>query len=263
MGFVLFTENIFYVYLLWNPPKPNFVVLVVQSILNTMRFFLQAPLYFIIPAVLSLYACSSSSEKQAGSPELPYLGRHDFVEKTVNNETVVDTLYHQVADFKFVDQDSSIITPETFEGKVYVADFFFTTCPTICPVMKTQMLRVYEAFKDNEQVALLSHTIDPVHDTVAVLRDYAERLGVASDKWHFVTGDKDDIYEMGLKSYMVTAMEDEQEPGGFIHSGAFILVDKDLHIRGMYDGTKPEQVDILIRDIQKLIEDDKQVQESV
>lgn len=227
-----------------------------------MRFHLQALFFLSIPALLSLSSCSSS-ENKAGSPELPYLGRHDFVEKTVNNETVVDTLYHRVADFAFVDQDSSIVTPETFEGKVYVTDFFFTTCPTICPVMKTQMLRVYEAFKDNDQVALLSHTIDPMHDTVAVLRDYAKRLGVSGDKWHFVTGDKDDIYEMGLKSYMVTAMEDDNEPGGFIHSGAFILVDKDRHIRGMYDGTKPEQVDILIRDIQKLIEGDEQMQESV
>jgi len=230
-----------------------------------MRFFLNTcfGVFSLLLLALNLSSCSSSGENQTGNAILPYLGRHDYVEKTVNNETVVDTLYHQVADFSFVDQDSSIITPETFDNKVYVTDFFFTSCPTICPVMKTQMLRVYEAFKDNNEVALLSHTIDPVHDTVAVLHDYAERLGVSSEKWHFVTGEKDKIYDMGLKSYMVTAMEDENEPGGFIHSGAFILVDKDRHIRGMYDGTKPEQVDILIRDIKKLLESEKQNQESV
>ncbi len=205
-------------------------------------------------SILFLAACSDLQNRTREESQLPYLGRHNYVEKTVNNETVVDTLYHQVADFSFVNQDSSIITPETFEGKVYVTDFFFTSCPTICPVMKTQMLRIYEAYKENNEVALLSHTIDPAYDTVALLQDYAERLGVASDKWHFVTGDKDDIYDIGLKSYMVTAMEDEDEPGGFIHSGAFILVDKDRHIRGMYDGTKPDQVDILIKDIRKLLE---------
>jgi protein SCO1/2 len=214
--------------------------------------------FYLFVFVLStcVIACTSSTENANSSATLPYLGRHDYVEKTVNEQTVVDTLYHKVADFQFVDQDSSIITPSTFEDKIYVTDFFFTSCPTICPVMKTQMLRVYEAYKDIDEVALLSHTIDPQYDTVALLHDYAERLGVSSDKWHFVTGEKDKIYEMGLKSYMVTAMEDEEEPGGFIHSGAFILVDKEKHIRGMYDGTQPDQVDLLIKDIKKLLEED-------
>lgn len=221
-------------------------------------FFFSSSILFSI-----LLSCSSYQEDIKGSDQLPFLGRHDFVEKTVNDETVVDTLYHQVADFRFVNQDSTVITHETLYDKVYVTDFFFTTCPTICPVMKTQMLRIFEAFKDNDQVALLSHTIDPTHDTVAVLHDYAERLGVIGSNWHFVTGDKDEIYEMGLNSYMVTAMEDENEPGGFIHSGAFILVDQDKHVRGMYDGTKPEQVDILIRDIKRLLEDNKKNTESV
>lgn len=215
-----------------------------------IRFYL-----FIFLLSASVIACISNTEKANSSASLPYLGRHDYVEKTVNEQTIVDTLYHKVADFQFVDQDSSIITPTTFEDKIYVTDFFFTSCPTICPVMKTQMLRVYEAYKDNDEVALLSHTIDPQYDTVALLHDYAERLGVSSDKWHFVTGEKDKIYEMGLKSYMVTAMEDEEEPGGFIHSGAFILVDKEKHIRGMYDGTQPDQVDLLIKDIKKLLDE--------
>ena len=218
------------------------------------------PLVFfnVLALTSSLFvSCTESSDQNSDKYELPYLGRHDYVEKTENQQTVVDTLYHTVADFAFVNQDSSIITPSSFEDQVYVTDFFFTTCPTICPVMKTQMLRVYEAFEDNDEVAILSHTIDPEYDTVALLHDYADRLGVSSKKWHFVTGDKDKIYDMGLKSYMVTAMEDDNEPGGFIHSGAFILVDKERHIRGMYDGTKPDQVDILIKDIQKLLAHDE------
>ncbi len=227
-----------------------------------MRLNVALFLAFIISSVF-LPSCSFLQENEKSNDQLPYLGRHDFVEKTVNDKKMIDTLYHQVADFRFINQDSIIVTPETFQDKVYVTDFFFTTCPTICPVMKTQMLRIYEAFKNNDEVALLSHTIDPVHDTVAVLHDYAERLGVSGNNWHFVTGDKDEIYEMGLKSYMVTAMEDENEPGGFIHSGAFILVDKDKHIRGMYDGTEPEQVDVLIRDIRRLLRSDTKTAKSV
>ncbi len=197
-----------------------------------------------------LLACNS---EKASKEKLPVLGQHQYVEKTVDNQTITDTVFHKVADFSFIDQDSTVVTNNTFENKIYVTDFFFTSCPTICPVMKKEMLRVYEAFKDNNQVLFLSHTIDPQYDTVALLHDYANRLGVSSDKWHFVTGDKEAIYDMGLKSYMVTAMEDESSPGGFIHSGAFILVDKERRIRGMYDGTVKEQVDVLINDIHRLL----------
>ena len=185
--------------------------------------------------------------------ELPILGRSEIVEKEVDGKTVYDTIPHTIANFEFVDQDSTIVTNATFEGQVYVADFFFTSCPTICPVMKKQMLRVYEEFEDEPEVGILSHSIDPTHDTVALLHNFAKNLGVKSDKWHFVTGDKDKIYEIGETSYMVVANEDEDAPGGYIHSGAFLLIDKQRRIRGVYDGTVPEQVDLLISDIKKLI----------
>ncbi len=184
--------------------------------------------------------------------ELPILGRSEIVETETESGTTYNTVYHTIADFAFVDQDSNMVTNETFANQVYVADFFFTSCPTICPVMKQQMLRVYEAYKDNPNVGILSHSIDPEYDTVALLHEFAERLGVRSDKWHFVTGEKEDIYEIGEKSYMVVANEDESAPGGFIHSGAFLLVDQKRRIRGVYDGTVPEQVDILINDIKRL-----------
>ena len=136
-----------------------------------------------------------------------------------------------------------------------MADFFFTSCPTICPVMKAQMLRVYDSIQNKPDVLILSHTIDPKHDTVAVLKEFADRLGVESSKWHFVTGEKDDIYKIGQTSYMVSASEDPAEPGGYIHSGAFILVDKERRVRGLYDGTKPDQVDRLINDIDVLLQE--------
>ncbi len=163
-----------------------------------------------------------------------------------------DTVYHKIADFSFVDQDSSVITNETYKDKIYVADFFFTSCRTICPIMKTQMLRVYDSIKNNPDVLLLSHTIDPEYDTVGLLHDFAERLGVKSDKWHFVTGNKDDIYKIAQTSYFATALEDKSEPDGFIHSGAFLLIDKERRIRGKYDGTKEEDVNRLLADIQRL-----------
>lgn len=195
-----------------------------------------------IALALFIAGCDISQKEK-----LPYLGR-----KEINGP---DTIYHTIADFKFVDQDSSFVTKETFEDQVYVADFFFTSCPTICPIMKTQMLRVYEQYKDNDQVGILSHSIDPKHDTVAVLREFAESLGVESNKWRFVTGDKEEIYKIGQTSYMVSAVEDPSEPGGFIHSGAFILVDKNRRIRGIYDGTKEDQVNRLMADLDILLKE--------
>jgi protein SCO1/2 len=175
---------------------------------------------------------------------LPIFGQREVVG--------TDTVYHTIAPFSFIDQDSVEITKATFKDKIYVADFFFTSCRTICPIMKSQMLRVYEVTKDMPDVLLLSHTIDPEYDTVALLRDFAERLEVESKKWHFVTGVKDSIYKIAQTSYFATAMEDKSEPDGFIHSGAFLLIDKVGRIRGKYDGTKEEDVNRLIVDIKRL-----------
>jgi protein SCO1/2 len=175
---------------------------------------------------------------------LPVFGQKEVVER--------DTLYHTIAPFSFVDQDSMAITNQTFQDKIYVADFFFTSCRTICPIMKTQMLRVYEATSEMPDVLILSHTIDPEYDTVALLHDFAARLGVESSRWHFVTGVKDSIYKIAQTSYFATAMEDKTEPDGFIHSGAFLLIDKKQRIRGKYDGTKEEDVNRLIADIKRL-----------
>ncbi|SMG40460.1 protein SCO1/2 [Marivirga sericea] len=202
---------------------------------------------------LTLAACGLENQKNKKA-EFPILGRKQYVEKIVDGKTVTDTVDHRIPDYKLVNQDSNWVTPETFEGQVYVADFFFTSCPTICPTMKKQMLRVYESYKDNDEVAIISHTIDPEYDTVALLRDFAAKLDVKTPKWHFVTGEKEAIYELGQKGYMVTAMEDENEVGGFLHSGAFVLVDKERKIRGVYDGTRAEEVDKLITDIELLLQ---------
>lgn len=206
--------------------------------------------YSLLIAQCSLIiACNNSSEK------LPILGNREAVAKTVNGKQITDTLYHQIPDFAFINQDSVKITQQDFAGKIYVADFFFTTCPTICPKMKTQMLRIYKKFKDNPKVAILSHTIDPRHDTPAVLKEFSKNLGIQSPMWQMVTGDKAKIYEIGQKSYMVSATDDPTQPGGIVHSGAFILVDKNHHIRGIYDGTEPEKVDKLMADMEILLKE--------
>ncbi|MEJ8804000.1 SCO family protein [Pontibacter sp. H249] len=195
-------------------------------------------------------ACSSDSADKT----LPILGHREAVERVVDGETVVDTFYHQIPDFAFINQDSQQVTQETVAGKIYVTDFFFTSCPSICPKMKSQMLRVYEKFKDNPNVVILSHSIDPQHDTVAVLRDYADRLNVQTNKWHFLTGDKDNIYAMALQ-YFTGVQEDAQAEGGFAHSGDFMLVDQNRHIRGHYHGTEQEDVDRLMKDMDVLLKE--------
>ncbi|HNP07864.1 MAG TPA: SCO family protein [Cyclobacteriaceae bacterium] len=193
----------------------------------------------VFVAVAGLISSCAKTEKP-----LPIFGQREVVNG--------DTVYHKVANFQFVDQDSAFVTNETFKDQIYVTDFFFTSCRTICPIMKTQMLRVYEATADIPDVKLLSHSIDPEYDTVALLHDFAKRLGVSSDRWHFVTGVKDSIYKIAQTSYFATAMEDKSEPDGFIHSGAFLLVDKEQRLRGKYDGTKEEDVNRLLVDINRL-----------
>jgi protein SCO1 len=207
-------------------------------------------LFLFAAAILFLPACRQENQQLA----LPILGEREVVQREVNGKQVSDTLYARIPDFAFINQDSQQVTNQTFAGKVYVTDFFFTTCPSICPKMKSQLLRVYEKFKDNPRVMLLSHSIDPQHDTVAVLRDYAQRLQVSSQKWHFVTGEKDAIYGMA-KHYLVSAMEDGDQPGGFTHSGHFVLVDAKGHIRGIYEGTVAESVDQLMLDIPVLLKE--------
>ena len=203
-------------------------------------------LFLLFPVALAI-SCSSPSEKTSEVAELPILG-----ERYVDDNQ--DTVYHSIADFAFVNQVGDTIRKEDMAGKVYVADFFFTTCPTICPVMKKEMLRVYEKFKGDPNFRILSHSIDPSHDTQAVLKDYAEKLGVPdAATWNFLTGDQEKIFEIGQTSYLTTTMADDMEPGGFLHSGAFLLVDQEGRIRGVYDGTKTEQVDRLLADIPKLL----------
>ncbi|MEM8899748.1 MAG: SCO family protein [Bacteroidota bacterium] len=190
---------------------------------------------------IGIGACNEPSQQE----ELPIMGQPSIVDG--------DTIPFTLPAFSLMNQDSSVINNESLKGKVFVSDFFFTSCPTICPRMKAQMLRIQKEFRDDDRVVLVSHTIDPRFDQVPVLSVYADRLGIDSEKWHLLTGEQDDIYDLA-RSYMITALEDSTAPGGYAHSGAFILVDQEQHIRGFYDGTLPDDVDNLMGDILTLLD---------
>lgn len=191
----------------------------------------------ILLALLS--ACMPGKEAP-----LPIIGERMLVEG--------DTVYHQIADFSFVNQDSQAVNNATFTGKVYLADFFFTSCPTICPKVKKQMLRLYDRYEGDDRLLLLSHTIDVKRDTVGRLKTYATNLGVETARWHFVTGSHDAIYGMA-DDYFSTAKIDTEAPGGFDHSGLIILVDAKRHVRSFCDGTDASSVDRFMEDIDQLL----------
>jgi protein SCO1 len=167
-----------------------------------------------------------------------------------------DTIYHTVGDFTLTNQYKETITQNDVANKIYVADFFFATCQSICPQMSTELIRVQEAFKNDSDFLILSHSVNPAHDTAEVLEAYAGKYKAIKGKWHFLTGNKKTIYEIALKDYLVNALEDDGSPEGFLHSELFLLVDKQKRIRGMYDGTDSIAVNKLIKDI-KLLKTEK------
>ncbi|MFS4446463.1 SCO family protein [Maribacter sp. 2307UL18-2] len=173
----------------------------------------------------------------------------------VNPELVDSTLqyirkYHTIGDFSLTNQNGQTITQKTYEGKIYIADFFFTTCPTICPIMTMNMASIQD--KIGDEVLLLSHSVTPNIDSVAQLKKYALEKGVDDAKWNLVTGDKKQIYELARKSYLAVKTDGDGGPYDMIHTENFILVDKERRIRGFYDGTKTEDMEQLLNDLEVL-----------
>lgn len=192
--------------------------------------------------IACLIACGQPMPPQ--NDKLPIIGNKEVVDG--------DTVYHKVPDFSFVNQDSQIITNETFKDQIYVVDFFFISCPTICPKTTKQMLRIHDRFKQEPGLSLVAHTVDPKRDTVEALKNYARNLDVTAEKWHFLTGDKYELHDIA-DDYFSVAIEDPDAPGGFDHSGRFILIDKNRHVRSFCNGTDPVEVDRFMDDIQKLL----------
>ncbi|WP_303311720.1 SCO family protein [Hymenobacter sp. BT730] len=201
-----------------------------------------------LSGTLLLASCSDNKQQ---ATTLPYIGEHDVRARTDGGPA--DTIYATIPRFTLTNQEGKTVTDSTLAGKVYVTDFFFATCPSICPKMQSEMLRVYEKYKNNPRVAFLSHTIDPAHDSIPVLRDYAERLGVTNaSQWQFVTAPHDTIFALA-RAYMTGAEADKKAAGGFAHNGTFALVDGQRHVRGLYDGMNPQEVDRLLREMPLLL----------
>lgn len=161
---------------------------------------------------------------------------------------------HTIADFKLVNQNGDSITQQDYEDKIYVADFFFTTCLTICPIMTKNMAGLQENILDMDDVLLLSHSVTPKIDSVPRLKEYAIEKGVIDSKWNLVTGDKKQIYDLARKSYLAVKTDGDGGPFDMIHTENFILIDKEKRIRGYYDGTNKEDVEKLLKDIRILKE---------
>lgn len=171
------------------------------------------------------------------------------LELPVYGEKNDDSTFHSIQDWKLIDQNGKEISNHDLEGKIYVADFFFTTCQGICPKMSNQMERVSEKFRGNYDVHFLSHTVKPSEDSVSVLKAYADEHHADDKQWHFVTGDKKQIYELARKSYLSSVTEGDGGPDDFVHTQFFTLIDGKRRIRGFYDGTDSTEVNKLIDDI--------------
>ena len=198
--------------------------------------------FFLLLTFCGLVAGCSPEKKK-----LPYLGNVEVVDG--------DTIYHNVPDITLIDQDSQVMRLSEQDAKVYLSDFFFTSCPSICPKVTKQMLRLYDRYKEDDRVLLISHTIDQRHDSVTVLKRYAHNLEVDTDKWKFVTGQKDSIFHLA-DQYFVSVVEDPSAPKGFDHSGRIILLDNDRHVRGFAEGTDPESVTAFFKVVDRLLDEE-------
>ena len=219
----------------------------------TMRsFFAKYKLFGIVMLALSAIIVYLFYDALQPKKMLPVY-QPSMVDKSLVDSTLHYTKkYHKVADFSLVNQNGDTITQENYKDKIYVADFFFTTCLTICPIMTKNMTEIQDAVKDDPNIMLLSHSVTPQIDTVAQLKRYALEKGVIDNKWNLVTGDKKQIYELARKSYLAVKNDGDGGPFDMIHTENFILVDKEKRIRGFYDGTNREEIDKLLADIKIL-----------
>lgn len=213
---------------------------------NFKNFGRLASLFILI---ISLAACKEERK-------LPIYGQREAkLSVAADGSQKIDTIYHTIPAFSFLNQDSTVITQDAFKDKIYIADFFFTSCSTICPVMHRNLKVVYDEYLNNPDVMFLSHTIDFKYDKPSVLKKYAQKLGVDTKKWEFVYGSKESVYGIAEKDYLVAVDEDSSDKDGYIHQGWLVLIDKDKKMRGAYDGTDEKQVDQLKKDVLVLLKE--------
>ena len=201
---------------------------------------------FSVAMIYGIYTLLTPEKK------LPIYNPSDVNPKLVDESIIHIRSNHKVADFKLLNQNGEIITEADYKDKIYVADFIFTRCMTICPIMTTNMEKLQNVFKNDDDIKFLSHSVTPVMDSVPILRAYADKKGVIDSKWNITTGEKKHIYELARKSYFAVLDEGDGGLQDFIHTENFILVDKKRQIRGFYDGTAKEDIERLILDIRIL-----------
>lgn len=207
---------------------------------------LQLPILILIGIILVGILYYQNKQKKQPIRKLPYYGPAELTDKSK----------HTIASFTLINQYGDTITSKYVQGKIYVVDYFFVTCKSICPIMAKQMKRVYNEFKNEPDILILSHTVNPEDDSVSVLKTYAEKNGVFDKKWLFLTGNKKHLYELARKSYLLSVDEGDGGPDDFIHTQNFALIDKHGHIRGYYDGTDSLEVSRLITDIKVLLQEE-------
>ncbi|WP_433834484.1 SCO family protein [Flavobacterium anhuiense] len=211
--------------------------------------------FFIVLIVFSVVTISLFYSALKPKKTLPIYNPADVNPELVDSTIQYKSKYHTIADFSFINQNGDTITQKNYEGKIYVADFFFTTCGSICPKMSTNLVDVQKAVLNNPKVMLLSHTVFPEVDSVSVLKAYAIKYGVVDSKWNLVTGDKKEIYTMARKSYLAVKLGRPDQLYDMVHTENFVLVDQKRRVRGFYDGTNKEDVKRLLEDIEFLSQD--------
>ena len=219
-----------------------------------LRFFRKYLWFFVVLISLSIVIIALFYSALKPKKTLPIFNPSDVNPELVDTTVQYVRKYHAVSDFLFINQNGDTITQKNYEGKIYVADFFFTTCGSICPKMTTNMIDIQTAFINNPKVMLLSHTVFPEMDSVSVLKAYAKKNGVIDTKWNLVTGDKKEIYSMARKSYLAVKLGKPEELYDMVHTENFILIDAKRQIRGFYDGTDKKEIQRLIEDIHFLID---------
>lgn len=205
--------------------------------------------FFIVLIVFSVVTISLFYSALKPQKTLPIYNPADVNPELVDSTIQYKSKYHTIADFSFVNQNGDTITQKNYEGKIYVADFFFTTCGSICPKMTTNLEDVQKAVLSNPKVMLLSHTVFPEVDSIPVLKAYAIKHHVVDSKWNLVTGDKKEIYTMARKSYLAVKLGRPDQLYDMVHTENFVLVDQKRRVRGFYDGTNKEEIKRLLQDI--------------
>lgn len=208
---------------------------------------------FIISILIVLGCNDTQKEKTSRVANLPYYNEATFTPKWFSSEDKSLDTFHKISSFKLINQDSQVVSEKSFADKIYIVDFFFTTCPGICPKMTANMGLLQDEFLKDDEILLLSHSVTPKRDSVPVLKAYAESKDVISGKWHLVTGSLEEIYGLGRNDYFIE--EDlglEMEEDDFLHTENFVLIDKDRHLRGIYNGLNSASIKQLIADVQTL-----------